>query len=291
MKQRGNICLSSFDDIFSNNSEDIQIISIKKIDNFLNHPFKVLENEEMQNLIQSIKELGVLTPVIIRPKNDRYEMISGHRRLRATILAGNETIPAIVKDIDDDTATLFMIDTNLQREHILPSEKARAYKIKMEVLKHQGKPTSSQLGTKLRADEIIAKDENTSRNQVNRYMRLNYLIDELLELVDSKKIAFNPAVEMSYINTDNQNLIYEFIKDSQVNVSLSQALQLKNLDKENILTADRIRECLMTKKSTNKIVFDKKDLQQYFPKNYTIEKIQETILSLLEKMKLENIDE
>ena len=221
MPRKGaNISLNSYDDIFktdearNDTGEHVVMMNLEKIHPFKDHPFKVADDEDMRKTADSIREYGVLVPAIVRPmENGEYEMISGHRRRYASMLAGKETMPVIIREMDDDTATILMVDSNLQREHILPSERAKAYQMKMEALKHQGERkdlqkgedgTSCQLGTKLRADEQVAADTGESARQVQRFIRLNNLIPEILDLVDDKKIAFNPAVELSYLPKEEQ---------------------------------------------------------------------------------------
>lgn len=243
MTRKGsNISLKSYEDIFTTEEkrqetgEQIVMVPVKQIHEFKNHPFKVLDDEDMKKTIDSIREYGVLVPVIIRPDgNGEYEMISGHRRRYASIMVGKQEVPAIIRKMDDDTATILMVDSNLQREHILPSERAKAYKMKMEALKHQGKRTdltSCQVGTKLRADEELAKQTGESARTVQRFVRLNSLIPELLELVDERKIAFNPAVEISYMKPEEQKDFYEAMEIAQTTPSLSQAQRLKKSSQE-----------------------------------------------------------
>lgn len=278
MTRRGtNISLKSYEDIFTTEEkrqetgEQVVMIPVNQIHEFKNHPFKVLDDEDMRKTVDSIREYGVLVPVIIRPDgNGEYEMISGHRRRYASIMAGKKEVPAIIREMDDDTATILMVDSNLQREHILPSERAKAYKMKMEALKHQGKRTdltSCQVGTRLRADEELAKQTGESARTVQRFVRLNNLIPELLDLVDEKKIAFNPAVEISYMKPEEQKEFYEAMEIAQTTPSLSQAQRLKKSSQEGNCTAELIERIMDEEKKNplNRVVFDSSILQKYFP--------------------------
>ena len=241
-KKGANISLSSYDDIFSTQEsrqetgEHVIMLPLDSIHPFKNHPFRIVDDEEMQKTAESIREYGVLVPAIVRPlENGEYEMISGHRRRYASMLAGKETMPVIVREMDDDTATILMVDSNLQREHILPSERAKAYQMKMEALKHQGQRrdlTSCQVGTKLRADEQVAQDIGQSARSVQRFIRLNNLIPEIMDMVDEKKIAFNPAVELSYLKPDEQREFLEAMDYAQTTPSVSQAQRIKKLSQQ-----------------------------------------------------------
>ena len=274
MTRRGtNISLKSYEDIFTTEEkrqetgEQVVMIPVNQIHEFKNHPFKVLDDGDMRKTVDSIREYGVLVPVIIRPDgNGEYEMISGHRRRYASIMAGKKEVPAIIREMDDDTATILMVDSNLQREHILPSERAKAYKMKMEALKHQGKRTdltSCQVGTRLRADEELAKQTGESARTVQRFVRLNNLIPELLDLVDEKKIAFNPAVEISYMKPEEQKEFYEAMEIAQTTPSLSQAQRLKKSSQEGNCTAELIERIMDEEKKNplNRVVFDSSILQ------------------------------
>ncbi len=296
MTRRGtNISLKSYDDIFTTEEirqetgEHIVNIPVNQIHEFRNHPFKVLDDEDMRKMVDSIREYGVLVPVIIRPDGDgEYEMVSGHRRRYASILAGKDEIPAIVREMDDDTSTILMVDSNLQREHILPSERAKAYKMKMEALKHQGKRpdlTSCQLGTRLRADEELAKQTGESARTVQRFVRLNNLIPELLQLVDDKKIAFNPAVELSYLKPGEQKEFFKAMELAQTTPSLSQAQRLKKSSQEGTCTAELIESIMDEEKKNplNRVVFDSKILQKYFPHKTSVREMEMQILQLLEQ--------
>ena len=296
MTRRGtNISLKSYEDIFTTEEkrqqtgEQVVMIPVNQIHEFKNHPFKVLDDEDMRKTVDSIREYGVLVPVIIRPDgNGEYEMISGHRRRYASILAEKKEVPAIIREMDDDTATILMVDSNLQREHILPSERAKAYKMKMEALKHQGKRTdltSCQVGTRLRADEELAKQTGESARTVQRFVRLNNLIPELLDLVDEKKIAFNPAVEISYMKPEEQKEFYEAMEIAQTSPSLSQAQRLKKSSQEGNCTAELIERIMDEEKKNplNRVVFDSSILQKYFPQKTTAREMEMQILQLLEQ--------
>ncbi len=296
MTRRGtNISLKGYEDIFTteenrqDTGEHVVMIPIDRIHEFKDHPFKVLDDEDMRKTVDSIREYGVLVPVIIRPDgNGKYEMISGHRRKHASVLAGKKEIPAIVRDMDNDTATILMVDSNLQREHILPSERAKAYKMKMEALKHQGKrsdSTSCQNGTKLRTDEELAQNTGESARTVQRYIRLNNLIPELLSLVDEKKIAFNPAVELSYLKPKEQKDFYEAMEQAQTTPSLSQAQRLKKSSREGKCTLEYMEGVLDEEKKNplNRVVFDSRILQKYFPQKTSAREMEAQILQLLER--------
>ena len=294
-KKGANISLNSYDDIFKteedrqDTSEHVVMVPLDKIHPFKAHPFKVVNDEEMKKTAESIKQYGVLVPAIVRPlENGEYEMISGHRRRYASMLAGKETMPVIVREMDDDTATILMVDSNLQRENILPSERAKAYQMKMEALKHQGQRsdlTSRQVGTKLRTDEKVALDTGESARQVQRYMRLNNLIPELLDMVDDKKLAFNPAVELSYLKPEEQKEFLMAMESAQTSPSLSQAQRLKKASQEGHCTADLMQSVMDEDKKSpmDRVVFDTSDLRKYFPKSYTPKQMQDTILKLLEQ--------
>ena len=257
-------------------------ISTDKLHPFPAHPFKVQDDEDMEQLTQSIQMQGILTPLVIRPlENGEYEVISGHRRLHACRKAGIETVPALVYAIDRDAAAIALVDSNLHRECILPSEKAFAYKLKMEALSHQG--TSSQLGTKLRTDELIAQQSGESRNQVQRYIRLTNLIPGILEKVDEGKIALTPAVELSYLTEGEQKDLLETMESEDCTPSLSQAIQLKQLSQAGKLDMDTIFGILTQPKGNQreKISFRTDEVRKFFPKNYTPAQMQEVILKLL----------
>ncbi len=294
-KKGANISLSSYDDIFSTQEsrqetgEHVVMLPLDAIHPFKNHPFRIVDDEEMQKTAESIREYGVLVPAIVRPlENGEYEMISGHRRRYASMLAGKETMPAIVREMDDDTATILMVDSNLQREHILPSERAKAYQMKMEALKHQGQRkdlTSSQIGTKLRADQQMADELGTSRNQVQRFIRLNNLIPEIMDMVDEKKIAFNPAVELSYLKPEEQREFLEAMDYAQTTPSVSQAQRIKKLSQQGQSSLEAMCEVMdeVKKPPDDKLVIKSDVLRKYFPKSYTPQQMEAVIMKLLEQ--------
>ena len=292
-----NVSLKGADDIFSTEEsrqeqqrEQVQQIPIGELFPFKNHPFKVLDDESMQRTVESVEQYGVLAPLIARPRpdGDGYEIISGHRRQHAAQLAGLDTLPVIVRNMDDDAAVLLMVDSNLQRENILPSERAFAYKMKLEALKNQGARsdlTSSQIGTKLRADEKVAQDLGESRNQIQRFIRLTNLVPELLDMVDEKKIAFNPAVELSYLDTNQQRDFLEAMQDTQNAPSLSQAQRLKKLAQEGHFSYDVAFAVMGEEKKDelDKVVIKNDTLRKYFPRSYTPKQMEDTIIKLLEQ--------
>ena len=294
MPKRGeNISLKSFDDIFSTEEsrqtgqqEHVQQIPLSELHEFEGHPFRVVDDEEMQKVVESVKKYGVLTPAIARPDpNGGYEIISGHRRLRASELAGLETLPVIVRNMDDDEAIIFMVDSNLQREKILPSERAWAYKMKMDALKHQGKKrleTSSQIETKL---ELVAAQAGESYKQLQRYIRLTELIPELLEMVDNKQLAFNPAVELSFIKPNEQREFLEAMDISQNAPSLSQAQRIKKLSQANMCTLESMSEIMNEEKKDDlsKVIISHDVLRKYFPKSYTPKQMETQIIKLLDQ--------
>ena len=269
--------------------EKVRVIPLEYIDEFPGHPFKVLDDESMQKLMNSIEEIGVQSPIVARIKEDqRYEIISGHRRVHACRRLGLKLIPAIVRDLSRDEAIIAMVDANLQREHILPSEKAAAYKMKMDAMKRRaGRPSKenvSPLGTNLRTDEIIAQEAGESRNQVQRYIRLNELVPELLEMVDRESIAFRPAVELSYLSEDEQRNLVETIDSEEATPSLSQAIRMKKLSQEGKLDMDRIFS-IMTEEKPNQaetVKFKSDELSRFFPERTPPELIRQTILKLLD---------
>ena len=291
-----NVSLKGADDIFSTEEsrqeqqrEQVQQIPIGELFPFKNHPFKVLDDESMQRTVESVEQYGVLSPLIARPRPEGgYEIISGHRRQHAAQLAGLDALPVIVRNMDDDAAVLLMVDSNLQRENILPSERAFAYKMKLEALKNQGARsdlTSSQIGTKLRADEKVAQDLGESRNQVQRFIRLTNLIPELLDMVDEKKIAFNPAVELSYLDESQQRDFLEAMNDTQNAPSLSQAQRLKKLAQEGRFSYDVAFAVMGEEKKDelDKVVIKNDTLRKYFPRSYTPKQMEDTIIKLLEQ--------
>ena len=292
-KSGANISLTSYDDIFtteeSRQTEQIQQIPIADLHPFKNHPFKVLDDEAMQRTVESVAQFGVLAPLIVRPREEGgYEIISGHRRQHAAELAGLTTLPVIVRDMDDNQAIINMVDSNLQRESILPSERAFAYKMKLEAIKNQGARsdlTSSQIGTKLRADERVAQDAGESRNQIQRFIRLTNLIPELLDLVDQKKISFNPAVELSYLTASEQRDFLEAMQDTQNAPSLSQAQRIKKLSQEGRCSYDAIFDIMGEEKKAeqDRVTIKNDVLRKYFPKSYTPKQMEDTIIKLLEQ--------
>lgn len=266
---------------------NIEYIEVENLKPFENHPYKVVENEEMNNLTQSIKENGILSPLIVRPiENGEYEIVSGHRRLFAGKQAGLKKIPAIVCEMDRDTAAITLVDSNLHRENILPSEKAFAYKLKAEALSHQGKRTdltSEQVAPKL-STEAIGESENISKDTVKRYIRLTNLLPKLLELVDEGRIAFTPAVELSYLNDIEQQDLIEIIESEDCTPSLSQAVRMKRLSQQGLLTDDKILEIMSEEKPNQKerIKIPTERVRKYFPKNYSTSQIEEAIIKLCE---------
>ena len=292
-KSGANISLTSYDDIFSTEesrqTEQIQQISIGELHPFKNHPFKVLDDEAMQRTVESVAQFGVMAPLIARPREEGgYEIISGHRRQHAAQLAGLKSLPVIVRKMDDDQAVILMVDSNLQRESILPSERAFAYKMKLEAIKNQGARsdlTSAQLGPKLTAAEKVALDSDDSKSQVKRFIRLTNLIPELLKLVDQKKISFNPAVELSYLADSEQRDFFEAMQDTQNAPSLSQAQQIKKLSQEGHCSYEAIFDIMGKEKKAemDRLTIKNDVLRKYFPKSYTPRQMEETILKLLEQ--------
>ncbi len=292
----GNLALKGLDDLFSTEEnrqeeqrEQVQQIPIDALHPFTNHPFKVLDDEAMTRTVESIAQYGVLAPLIARPRpdGDGYEIISGHRRQYSAKLAGLETLPVIVRNMDDNAAVLLMVDSNLQREHILPSERAFAYKMKLEALKNQGARsdlTSSQIGTKLRADEKVAQDSGDSRNQVQRYIRLTNLVPELLAMVDEKKISFNPAVELSYLDEKQQRDFLEAMDGTQNAPSVSQAMQLKKMAQRGEFTYEKAFDILGQEKKSERdtVTIKNETLRKYFPRSYTPRQMEEKIIQLLD---------
>ena len=256
---------------------------------FEGHPFKVLDDELMAQTVESIKQIGVVSPLIVQPDPEGgYEILSGHRRLHAAQLAGLETVPVIVKEMDDDAAIIFMVDSNLQRENILPSERAFSYKMKLEAMKHQGERgdlTSAQVGPKSWAAQVVAEEAGDSKSQVKRYIRLTNLIPEILDMVDEKKIAFNPAVELSYLKPSEQKEFLEAMDYAQASPSLSQAQRLKKLSQEGGCTLDAMCEVMneIKKDELDHVTIKNEVLRKYFPKSYTPKQMQDTIIRLLEK--------
>lgn len=271
------------------NPEQIQQLPLTELHPFPNHPFKVLEDEAMQRTVESIAQYGVLAPLIARPRPEGgYEILSGHRRQYAAKLAGLETLPVIVRNMDDSAAVVLMVDSNLQREHILPSERAFAYKMKLEALKNQGARsdlTSDQPGQKLWSVEQVASDAGESKTQIQRYIRLTHLIPELLELVDQKKISFNPAVELSYLTEPEQRDFLEAMQDTQNAPSLSQAQRIKKLSQESQCSYEAIFDIMGEEKKAemDRVTLKNEVLRKYFPRSYTPKQMEDTILRLLEQ--------
>ena len=287
--------LASVDDLFSTEEsradaqrEKVLEIPLSELHPFKDHPFKVKDDEAMMETADSIRQYGVLVPAIARPDpNGGYELVAGHRRHRASELAGKDTMPVIVRDLDDDQATIIMVDSNLQRESLLPSERAFAYKMKLEAIKHQGARTdltSAQLGPKLTAAEKIAENSPDSKSQIKRFIRLTELIPELLDMVDEKKIAFNPAYELSFLKKEEQVDLLDAMDSEQATPSLSQAQRLKKYSQEGHLNIDVMRAIMSEEKKSDldKITFTSDTLRKYFPRSYTPQRMQETIIKLLE---------
>ena len=293
-----NIELKSVDDLFATEEiredaqrEKVQNIPLGELHPFKNHPFKVKDDAAMQDTVDSVREYGVLVPAIARPDpSGGYELIAGHRRHYASELAGKETMPVIIRDLDDDAATIIMVDSNLQREELLPSERAFAYKMKLEAMKHQGERldlTSAQVGRKLEnreSREILAEQVGQSRNQISRFIRLTELILTLLDMVDERKIAFNPAVELSYLKKEEQTLLLEAMDSEQATPSLSQAQRLKKFSQQKMLSLDVMRAIMSEEKKTDldRVTLKNETLRKYFPKSYTPKQMEDTIIKLLE---------
>ena len=292
----GNLALKGLDDLFSTEEnrqeeqrEQVQQIPIDDLHPFTNHPFKVLDDEAMTRTVESIAQYGVLAPLIARPRpdGDGYEIISGHRRQYAAKLAGLDTLPVIVRQMSDDAAVILMVDSNLQREHILPSERAFAYKMKLEALKNQGARsdlTSPQLAAKFRSDDAVAKDQGISGDTVRRYIRLTNLIPEMLDLVDQKKISFNPAVELSYLDESQQRDFLEAMEDTQNAPSLSQAQQLKKMAQQGEFSYEKAFDVMGQEKKSEKdtVTIKNETLRKYFPRSYTPKQMEEKIIQLLD---------
>lgn len=298
-KRGGNISLTSYDDIFETDEsraesqlERVQSIRLSALVPFKEHPFKVVDDEAMLRTTESIAQYGVLTPLIARPLEDgSYEIISGHRRAHAAELAGLTEVPVLVRRMDDDAATVLMVDSNLQRENILPSERAYAYKMKLEAMKHQaGRPAQenySQVGNnsgKLSSEEM-AEELGTSKNQIFRFIRLTNLIPEVLDMVDQKQISFNPAVELSYLKAEEQEMFIQAMDEVQAAPSLSQAQRLKKLSQEGCFTLDAARAIMneVKKGDLERVTFRNEQLRKYFPRSYTTQQMQNTILKLLDQ--------
>ena len=292
----GNLALKGLDDLFSTEEnrqeeqrEQVQQIPIDNLHPFTNHPFKVLDDEAMTRTVESIAQYGVLAPLIARPRpdGDGYEIISGHRRQYAAKLAGLDTLPVIVRQMSDDAAVILMVDSNLQREHILPSERAFAYKMKLEALKNQGARsdlTSDQVGQKLWSVEQVASDAGESKTQIQRFIRLTNLVPELLDMVDEKKIAFNPAVELSYLDESQQRDFLEAMEDTQNAPSLSQAQQLKKMAQQGAFSYEKAFDVMGQEKKSEKdtVTIKNETLRKYFPRSYTPKQMEEKIIQLLD---------
>ena len=294
-----NVALKGLDDLFSSEEtrqeeqrEQVQQIPVDELFPFKNHPFKVLDDDAMTRTVESISQFGVLAPLIARPRPEGgYEIISGHRRKHAAELAHLDTVPVIVRNMEDDAATILMVDSNLQREHILPSERAFAYKMKLDAIKNQGARsdlTSSQVGTKLRADEKVAKDSGESRNQVQRFVRLTNLVPELLDMVDEKKISFNPAVELSYLDEKQQQDFLEAMDASQKAPPLSQAIRIKKLAQQGEFDYDAVYDIMNEEKKSelDTVTIKNETLRKYFPRNYTPRQMENIIIKLLDQWQL-----
>ena len=297
MPKRGNISLSSYDDIFRTDEsraeealEKVQPVAIDKLVPFKNHPFKVVDDEAMLRTTESIARYGVLTPLIARPLEDgTFEIISGHRRAHAALAAGLTEVPVLVRQMDDDAATVLMVDSNLQRENILPSERAFAYKMKLEAMKRKaGRPSKenvSQIGTQKRSDQLMAEEMGESRNQIQRFIRLTNLIPPILDMVDQKQISFNPAVELSYLKPEEQEKFLEAMDEAQAAPSLSQAQRLKKLSQDGNFSLDTAREIMneVKKGDLERVTFRNEQLRKYFPRSYTTQQMQDTIIRLLDQ--------
>ena len=293
----GNLALKGLDDLFSTEEnrqeeqrEQVQQIPIDELHPFTNHPFKVLDDEAMTRTVESIAQYGVLAPLIARPRPDGngYEIISGHRRRYAAKLAGLDTLPVIVRQMSDDAAVILMVDSNLQREHILPSERALAYKMKLDAMRRtSGRPSKenvSQIGTQKRSDQIMAEELGESRNQIQRFIRLTNLVPELLDMVDEKKISFNPAVELSYLDESQQRDFLEAMEDTQNAPSLSQAQQLKKMAQQGEFSYEKAFDVMGQEKKSEKdtVTIKNETLRKYFPRSYTPKQMEEKIIQLLD---------
>ena len=293
-KRKSDFTLPTLDDLFTTQAERddaklerVKNISLDELHPFKNHPFKILNNEEMERMIESIRKVGTITPALARPLPDGgYELISGHRRLAACQVLGIETMPVIVREMSDDEAVIAMVDANLQRETILPSEKAFAYKMKLEAIKHQG-VTSRQVGEKLLSVTQLSRDSDDSERQIQRYIRLTYLIPELLSMVDDNKIAFNPAVEISYLDREEQLTLLDAINMNDCTPSHAQSIRLKKMSQDGLLTADAVYAVLAEEKPNQReqIKLPRDELRKYFPQNYSDEQIKRDILKGLELLK------
>ena len=292
-KKGANISLKGYDDLFATDEsraeaqrERVQEIALSELHPFEGHPFRVVDDEDMAKTVESVKEYGVLTPAIVRPDPyGGYEIISGHRRHHASELAGKETMPVIVRDLDDDAAIILMVDSNLQRETLLPSERAFAYRMKMDAIKHQGKTTSPQLAAKSRSDDEVGQKEGISGDTVRRYIRLTELIPELLDMVDNGQIKFNPAVELSYLAREEQKDFLEAMDYAQAAPSLSQAQRIKKLAQSGECTLEAMCDIMneIKKGELDRVTFKTDSLRKYFPKSYTSKQMEDKIIQLLEQ--------
>ena len=295
-KSNANLALKGLDEMFSTEEsrqeqqrEQVQQIPIGELFPFKNHPFKVLDDESMQRTVESVAQYGVLAPLIARPRPEGgYEIISGHRRQHAAELAGLDTLPVIVREMTDDAAVILMVDSNLQREHILPSERALAYKMKLDAMRRTSGRTSkenvSQIGTQKRSDQIMAEELGESRNQIQRFIRLTNLVPELLDMVDEKKISFNPAVELSYLDESQQRDFLEAMEDTQNAPSLSQAQQLKKMAQQGEFSYEKAFDVMGQEKKSEKdtVTIKNETLRKYFPRSYTPKQMEEKIIQLLD---------
>ncbi len=311
------IQITSFDDLFNPTTPDeteegkgqIREIPLADLHEFRNHPFKILDDDKMAEMVDSIRQYGVLVPGIVRERAEGgYEIVAGHRRKHASELAGKETMPVIVQELDDDEATIIMVDSNIQREELLPSEKAWAYKLKLDAMKRQaGRPrkenlsqvgtdsgsseNASQVGTHSRSDQELANQVGISRNQVQRYIRLTELLPELMDMVDAKKLALNPAYELSFLTKEEQAILLEVIRGENISISLLQAGQLKKLSQENNLTEETVLDLLCEKKAAPiKITLQEKKIRKYFPPAYTQQQVEDVIFELLEQWSAQHKD-
>ena len=292
-KKGANISLKGYDDLFATDEsraeaqrERVQEIALSELHPFEGHPFRVVDDEDMAKTVESVKEYGVLTPAIVRPDPyGGYEIISGHRRHHASELAGKETMPVIVRDLDDDAAIILMVDSNLQRETLLPSERAFAYRMKMDAIKHQGKTTSPQLAAKSRSDDEVGQKEGISGDTVRRYIRLTELIPELLDMVDNGQIKFTPAVELSYLAREEQKDFLEAMDYAQAAPSLSQAQRIKKLAQSGECTLEAMCDIMneIKKGELDRVTFKTDTLRKYFPKSYTSKQMEDKIIQLLEQ--------
>ena len=292
-KKGANISLKGYDDLFATDEsraeaqqERVEEIALSELHPFEGHPFRVVDDEDMAKTVESVKEYGVLTPAIVRPDPyGGYEIISGHRRHHASELAGKETMPVIVRDLDDDAAIILMVDSNLQRETLLPSERAFAYRMKMDAIKHQGKTTSPQLAAKSRSDDEVGQKEGISGDTVRRYIRLTELIPELLDMVDNGQIKFNPAVELSYLAREEQKDFLEAMDYAQAAPSLSQAQRIKKLAQSGECTLEAMCDIMneIKKGELDRVTFKTDSLRKYFPKSYTSKQMEDKIIQLLEQ--------